>query len=119
MNFTNGQQAEPDHTFHGEFLDALDDASVAFELEDARRMAAASALTQREHGREGAKAPPHDFREEAQQRKNFVIHQTCASAYALLLQRRGTSLREVSLPICYARASIRCWEQARHPCVLC
>lgn len=93
---------EPDHTFHGEFLDALDDASVAFELEDARRMAAVS---EQENAREGANAPPHDFLEEALQRKKFVIHQTCASAYALLLQRRGTSLREVSLPVSLARGS--------------
>ena len=94
------QQAEPDHTFHGEFVDAMDDASVAFELEDARRVVVASekgAQGDRERFRQGAHAHDLDNLEEARQRKKLTIHPTCASAYALLLQRRCSSLREVSL----------------------
>lgn len=92
------QQAEPDHTFHGEFFDTMDAITVAFELEDARRMVAESEKGTEHIDRctEGTSVPDQDGIEEAHQRKKFIIHSTCASAYALLLQRRCTSLREVS-----------------------
>ena len=93
------QQAEPDHTFHGEFFDTMDAIGVVFELEDARRVVAESekGAEHLNHSTEGTSVPDQDSIEEAHQRKKFTIHPTCASAYALLLQRRCTSLREVSL----------------------
>jgi hypothetical protein len=87
------QRAEPDLTFHGEFLDAFDTLSVRFELEDARERAAASAQQgqqarlQEEEQSAGDVHPAHQ--------EHLVVHQSCASAYTQLLQRRCASLREV------------------------
>ena len=72
-------------------MDTFDNLSLAFELKLARRRAAEApcAARDREDSKAIASALEYDHRE------NLVIHQTCASAYTLLLQRRCASLREV------------------------
>ena len=92
------QQAEPEVTFHGEFLDTFDNLSIAFELEDARQSSVETvgAKSVHEHWDQEdmgtAAAPKYHHHEQ------LVIHQTCASAYTQLLQRRCASLREVCKP---------------------
>ena len=93
------QQSEPEVTFHGEFLDTFDNLSIAFELEDARQssvetVGAKSVLENLDQKEDmGTAAAPNYHHHE-----QLVIHQTCASAYTQLLQRRCASLREVCKP---------------------
>jgi hypothetical protein len=93
------QQAENELTFHGEFLDTFDQLSVAFELDDARQFktATSGATSAAEQGVDKTPADSPSL----QHHEQLIIHQTCASAYTLLLQRRCASLREVSFLILY------------------
>jgi hypothetical protein len=91
------QQAEPEVTFYGEFLDTFDNLSIAFELEDARQSSFETVGAKSVHENLDQKedmgtavAPNYHHQ--------LVIHQTCASAYTQLLQRRCASLREVCKP---------------------
>jgi hypothetical protein len=104
------QQAEPEVTFHGEFLDTFDNLSIAFELEDARQSSFETVgaksvhenLDQKEDMGTAAAPNYHHHHEQ------LVIHQTCASAYTQLLQRRCASLREVCRPTFLFRSPLFC-----------
>ena len=107
-NSAGWQQAEPEVTLNGEYLDTFDQLSTTFELKDARRVAAAEmshtakplvGQLPSEDERAISRALQYNHHEQ------LVIHQTCASTYTLLLQRRCNSLREVLYHILHVRST--------------